>query len=139
VRRSRRARLTAVSLLLLGAAVAACGASSPSPTTPASSPGPTAPATASSPVPVPSGTFVDGVVVRVVSAGLSQVTSFDLRATDGSIYTFQLSRLENGAVFPPGHLTEHQATAAAVRVYFSVIDQVLYATRLEDAPAPAAT
>jgi hypothetical protein len=133
--------------LLVAGIAAACGPSSPGPAsspgsptpTPAGLPSATAQPASPSPGPVPSGSYVDGVVVRVVSTGLSKVSSFDLRAGDGSIYTFQLGLLENGAVFPPGHLTEHQATAAPVRVYFSLVDQVLYAIRLEDASAPTAT
>jgi hypothetical protein len=79
---------------------------------------------------------VDGVVIHVESTGLNRVSAFDLRTGDGRILTFDLSRLENGVEFPPGHLTEHQANSTPVRVYFEVLDGVAYAARLEDAPAP---
>ena len=78
---------------------------------------------------------VDGVVVRVDSGGLNAVRSFTLRTTDGTQLKFDLSQLENGAQFPPGHLTEHAATAQPIRVDFRPGDAgVLFATHLEDAP-----
>jgi hypothetical protein len=78
---------------------------------------------------------VDGVVVRVDSSGLNAVRSFTLRTTDGTQLKFDLSQLQNGTEFPPGHLTEHAATAQAIRVDFRPGDGgVLFATRLEDAP-----
>jgi len=79
---------------------------------------------------------VDGVVVRVDSSGLNAVRSFTLRTTDGTQLKFDLSQLENGAQFPPGHLTEHAATAQPIRVDFRQGDAgALFALRLEDAPA----
>ena len=84
--------------------------------------------------PVPSSP-VDGVVVRVDSSGLNAVRSFTLRTTDGTQLKFDLSQLQNGTEFPPGHLTEHAATAQAIRVDFRPGEGgVLFATRLEDAP-----
>jgi len=82
-----------------------------------------------------------GVVVHVDSTGLTRVTSFDLRTGSGAVYSFLLSELTNGTEFPPGHLTEHQANAVPVRVYFAITGPKLFATRLEDAPAqtPAPT
>ena len=78
---------------------------------------------------------VDGVVVHIDSAGLADVKGFDLRLTDGTILAFTLGPLENGAQFAPGHLSEHQATGAPVRVSYRVVDGVLVVYRLEDAPA----
>jgi hypothetical protein len=77
---------------------------------------------------------VDGVVVRVDSSGLNAVRSFTLRTTDGSQLKFDLSQLQNGSEFPPGHLSEHAATATPVRVDFRVDGTTLLATHLEDAP-----
>lgn len=77
---------------------------------------------------------VDGVIVGVDSAGLGAVRSFDLRLEDGSVRTFGLAELENGDVFPPGHLAEHQVTAEPVRVWFRPGPDGDLAIRLEDAP-----
>ena len=52
---------------------------------------------------------------------------------------FDLSRLENGAEFPPGHLVEHQATAERVRVWYREDGGVRLAIRLEDAGARPAS
>lgn len=87
------------------------------------------PASAGAPATSP----ITGVVVHVESTGLNQVTSFDLRTTDGEVYTFELSRLEPDSQFPPGHLTEHQAGAEPIRVHFTVDGQTIFAARLEDA------
>ena len=82
---------------------------------------------------------VEGVIVSVDSAGLTDVKSFELLAADGSTLTFSLERLENGASFAPGHLVEHQASASPVRVWYRSDGGVLYAIVLEDAlPASAA-
>jgi DNA-binding LytR/AlgR family response regulator len=85
------------------------------------------------PTPPPGADVVDGVIVAVDSAGLTDVKGFDLRATDGTTKTFSLERLENGAAFPPGHLVEHQASASPVRVWYTSDGGVLYAIRLDDA------
>jgi hypothetical protein len=77
---------------------------------------------------------VVGVIVRVESAGLDEVTGFDLRTTDQGTMSFRLGILENGAQFPPGHLVEHQASAIPVRVWFRTEDGARVAVRLEDAP-----
>jgi hypothetical protein len=106
-------------LLLVGAAIAACG--------PVSSPS-VAPVGSMPPSPV------DGVVVHIDSAGLADVKGFDLRLTDGTILGFTLGPLENGAQFAPGHLSEHQATAIPVRVFYRVVNGIPVVYRLEDAP-----
>jgi hypothetical protein len=74
-----------------------------------------------------------GVIVGVDSEGLDRVTGFDLRTTDQGTLAFLLGDLDNGAVFPPGHLVEHQATAQPVRVWYRTEDGVRVAVRLEDA------
>ena len=85
--------------------------------------------------PPPGTTSVDGVIVGVQSDGLTQVRSFDLRATGGEQLQFGLGALENGVEFPPGHLAEHQLTAVPVRVWYRTgSDGGLLAVRLEDAP-----
>ncbi len=76
-----------------------------------------------------------GVIVAVDSRGLGDVRSFTLRSPDGAELTFDLSRLENGADFPPGHLVEHQATAERVRVWYRDVGGIRQAIRLEDAGA----
>ena len=78
-------------------------------------------------------TSVDGVIVGVDSQSLSNVTSFELRASDGAIHRFGLALLENGTEFPPGHLLEHSVTAQPVRVWYRTVDGVDQAIRLEDA------
>ena len=75
-----------------------------------------------------------GVIVGVRSEGLDKVRGFDLRTADGSIDPFTIGILENGAVFPPGHLVEHQATAQPVRVWYQTDGATRVAIRLEDAP-----
>jgi len=98
----------------------------------------------SAPVATPDVTSpVSGVIVSIDSAGLTDVRGFVLRVPGGSSLDFVLGPLENPTAFPPGHLAEHQATSAPVRVYFHLDggERVVY--RLEDAvpvsPAPDAT
>lgn len=78
-------------------------------------------------------TAVVGVIVGVDAQSLADVRSFDLRLADATIRTFGLSALENGATFPPGHLTEHQITAEPVRVWYRTEAGEDLAIRLEDA------
>jgi hypothetical protein len=75
-----------------------------------------------------------GVVVSVDARSLGDVRGFQLRRADGVVVDFRLGQLENAASFPPGHLAEHQATAAPVRVYYRTEGDQLFAIRLEDAP-----
>ncbi len=77
---------------------------------------------------------VVGVIVRVESEGLDQVTGFDLRTIDEGTLQFRIGVLENGAQFPPGHLVEHQASAVPVKVWYLTEDGARVAVRLEDAP-----
>jgi len=109
-------------IAVLGCLIAACGAagSAASPSAPAASG-----AFPSSPV--------EGVVTHVESGGLDKVSEFTIRTAGGTLLTFEIGPLENGDEFPPGHLTEHQATSEPVRVSFTVTGDRLVATRLEDA------
>jgi len=85
----------------------------------------------------PAGTqSVEGVIVSVDSAGLTDVMGFDLLTSDGETVTFSLQFLENGATFPPGHLVEHQASASPVRVWYRSVGAVFFAIALEDAVPP---
>ena len=77
---------------------------------------------------------VVGVIVRVESEGLDRVRGFTLRTDDGTSIAFTLGALENGALFPPGHLAEHQATAEHVRVSYRTEGQLKVAIRIDDAP-----
>ena len=81
----------------------------------------------------PGAEAVVGVIVGVEAEGLDKVTGFDLRTTDEGILAFEVGNLDNGAVFPPGHLVEHQATAQPVRVWYLTDGGVRVAVRLEDA------
>ncbi len=81
----------------------------------------------------PDTTGVDGVIVAIDSAGLADVRGFTLRRPGGETLVFRLDELENGDQFPPGHLAEHQATAAPVRVWYRMEGSERFAVRLEDA------
>jgi hypothetical protein len=76
-----------------------------------------------------------GVIVAVDAEGLGSVRGFTLRQAGGEEVAFDLSALENGVAFPPGHLAEHQATAEPVRVWYRDDAGTLLAIRVEDAPA----
>ena len=76
---------------------------------------------------------VEGVVVAVDSTGLTDVQGFMLRVAGGETMAFRLGELENATEFPPGHLAEHQATAAPIRVWYRMEGDERYAVRLEDA------
>jgi hypothetical protein len=89
----------AIAVILLAASLLACGSSGPSDRGAPGSP-------------------VEGIVIRVESSGLTDVQGFALRTNDGQTLEFRLGPLENGAQFPPGHLAEHQANSAPVRVFF---------------------
>jgi hypothetical protein len=76
---------------------------------------------------------VVGVLTHIDATGLSQVGGFTLRTGDGREVAFRIGILENGSVFPPGHLAEHLASSAPVRVYFRRDGADLVVYRLEDA------
>ncbi|MEZ0241445.1 MAG: hypothetical protein ACAH65_11665 [Chloroflexota bacterium] len=74
------------------------------------------------------------MLVHIDSVSLSEVLGFELRLADGTTLQFAVGPLENAAEFPPGHLSEHQATGAPVRVSYRIDSGVAVAYRLEDAP-----
>jgi hypothetical protein len=131
--RSRPGRIGSAiaGVLVIAAAVAACGGG------PDATPGPIGtasiitPATAS---PAAGGLAspLTGVLTHIDSAGLSQVTGFTMRLDDGREMTFRIGVLENGSQFPPGHLAEHLATSTPVRVSFRQEGGDLVVYRLED-------
>jgi hypothetical protein len=114
----RRLALVAASTAVLVASLVGCGAGA--------TPGPSFPASP-----------VEGVIVAVDAASLSDVRGFTLRLAGGSTIAFTLGQLENPTEFPPGHLKEHQATSEPVRVYFRIESGAPIAYRIEDASAPA--
>lgn len=119
--------LAAGVVLSLALTLAACSRASPS-VSPASS----APAASSIPA-----SPVVGVVTHVDASGLASVAGFTLRTADGRVLDLAIGTLENGAEFPPGHLAEHQATAAPVRVSFRAEGSRLVAYRIDDASGDA--
>ena len=76
---------------------------------------------------------VTGRVIAIDSAGLAQVKGFTLRTDNGAEPVFVIGVLDNGASFPPGHLAEHLATAAPVRVFFRDQNGAHVVYRIEDA------
>jgi hypothetical protein len=75
-----------------------------------------------------------GVVVAIDSAGLGSVSGFTLRLSGGQQVRFRvLGALEDAAAFPLGHLSEHLATAAPIRVFFRRSADLLVVYRIEDA------
>lgn len=117
--------------LVAGLLVAACGSGGPATpaTPPAASPG--TPPTATVTVTVASP--VSGVVVRLESTGLTEVTGFRLRTDDGTELEFTMGVTENGVAFPPAHLAEHMASLSRVRVHFREAAGTRVVHRLEDA------
>ncbi len=114
----------AAALVLAGCAGAAVSSSTSAPIT---SPAPT--------VPVPDSP-VTGVVIAVDSAGLSKVSGFTIRLADGTELALSIGELENGAEFPPGHLSEHMVSAEPVRAFFRPEGDALVVYRIEDAGKP---
>ena len=78
---------------------------------------------------------VVGVPLTVDARGLTDVKGFTLRTGDGQELAFEIGTLENGAEFPPGHLSEHLAGSTPVRVFFRPDGDRLVVYRLEDASA----
>ncbi len=83
--------------------------------------------------PLPPASPVEGVLIDIDSAGLADVDGFTLRLGDGRTVAFRVGILENGDEFPVGHLAEHLATSAPVRVFFRPEGQDLVVYRVEDA------
>ena len=76
---------------------------------------------------------VEGVVVAVDVVSLTEVRGFTLRVAGGFAFTFAMGDLENPTEFPPGHLSEHQATSTPVRAWFRLEGGSRVVYRLEDA------
>lgn len=74
-----------------------------------------------------------GIVIFVESVSLTDVRTFTIRTPDGRTVEFLVGQLESGAKFPPGHLSEHEATAVPVRVTYRDEAGAHVAVRLEDA------
>jgi hypothetical protein len=120
--------LAVVSIALLMAAAACVPASSQS--SPATAV-PSAGGSAGSPdVASP----VAGVVVSVQSEGLDKVRGFTLRTAPGAVLQFTLGQLDDPTAFPPGHLSEHQASAVPILVSFRREGSSLVVFHLVDAP-----
>jgi hypothetical protein len=81
----------------------------------------------------PDGEQAVGIVTSIESEGLADVREFTLRTAGGQELAFRIGVLENGAEFPPGHLSEHQSLATLVRVWYRTEGEALVAFRLEDA------
>jgi hypothetical protein len=81
----------------------------------------------------PQGEQAVGIVSSIESEGLTNVRGFTLLTPDGRELEFAIGTLQNGAEFPPGHLAEHQAVAAPIRVWYRTESGALVAFRLEDA------
>ena len=79
-----------------------------------------------------------GVVVGVDSPSLGKVNSFQLRLTDGSVFTLTMGILENPTQFSPSHLLSHQASSVPIRAFYLLQNGVPTVYRLEDA-TPTAT
>ena len=77
---------------------------------------------------------VDGIVITVDAASLTDVRGFTLRTSGGASFEFRLGPLENATSFSPSHLKEHQATSEPIRVWFRVENGDRVAYRIEDAP-----
>ena len=118
-RRSAAELALAMALTLAGCS---SGQSSAAPATPA-------PADLVSPV--------IGVLTHIDAAGLSSVAGFTLRLDDGREVGFRIGVLENGDVFPPGHLVSHFQAFSPIRVFFRRDGDTLVVYRLEDATAPS--
>jgi hypothetical protein len=80
-----------------------------------------------------------GIVMSVDSASLTDVRGFTVRTADGRTVDFRIGELENGSQFPPGHLAEHQVTAAPIRVTYLEDGGELVAVRLDDADLPGSS
>jgi hypothetical protein len=76
-----------------------------------------------------------GVVIAVDAASLTNVKGFTIRTPDGRTVVFRIGQLENRTQFPPGHLSEHMATAVPVLVTYRDDNGERVAVRLEDAVA----
>lgn len=132
------ARLAVLAVAVLAAACAPAPSATPGPietasiATPASAQPSVTPTASEGTAAVPASP-VTGVLTDITSAGLAQVSAFRIRLADGTEVSFRIGVLENGAEFPPGHLAEHLASSAPVRVFFRVEGADLVVYRIEDA------
>lgn len=76
---------------------------------------------------------IQGVVVSVDVVSLTEVRGFSLRVDGGFAFPFVMGDLDNPTEFPPGHLSEHQATSTPVRAWFRLQGGARVVYRLEDA------
>ena len=75
-----------------------------------------------------------GVVLDVQSQGLTSITGFTLRTSDGRELHFDTTQTRfDAAGFPPQHLQEHRALAQPVTVTYQARDGVNRVVKLEDA------
>jgi hypothetical protein len=77
---------------------------------------------------------IDGVIVSVDALSLTEVLSFQIRTSDGTVFELAMGTLENATEFSPSHLSEHQATSVPVRAYYRLENDIPVVYRLEDAP-----
>ncbi len=113
-------------LLVLGVLLAGCGtAASPSGSPPASP----SPAISQAVPPSP----VEGILVSIDSTAITQIRGLTLRTASGQTIDFTIGTLENAVEFPPGHLQEHLAATAPIRVFFRAESDRLVVYRIEDA------
>jgi hypothetical protein len=82
----------------------------------------------------PSRRIATGIVVSVQATSLSSVQGFSIRTPDGQTIDFRIVSLENGSMFPPGHLAEHKVSLVPVRVTYVDRNGAHEAVRIEDAP-----
>jgi hypothetical protein len=127
----RRLTLGLVLACGLAVAVAGCGGGESPSSSP--TPGRTATGTATLNPDIPPSP-VAGVVINIQSEGLDRVRGFTLRTRSGVEVNFTIGKLDDPTDFPPGHLAEHQASAAPVLVWFTVAGSTLLVYHLEDAP-----
>jgi hypothetical protein len=144
--RSRRPHRSRALLTTVSAAVAlvlvlgACSGTASTPQ-PSASPASASPSPSPSPSPVAASASTDasavpsspivGVVIDVKSTGLTKVESFTIRTDAGDMWTFEIGQLAPDSL-PAGHLREHAATGAPVKVTFESKDGTLVATDLAD-------
>jgi hypothetical protein len=88
---------------------------------------------ATSPAPTLPPSPIEGVVVSVDAASLSDVHGFRLRTKDGAVYRLKLGTLQNATEFSPSHLAEHQATSSPIRAWYLLDGATPVVYRLEDA------
>ncbi|MFL2645257.1 MAG: hypothetical protein ACJ0KI_06315 [Dehalococcoidia bacterium] len=72
---------------------------------------------------------INGKVMSVVAKSISEVDSFEVKSSAGTIYRFET----NGFIgFTPSHIKEHQITGEPVTVTFIREGSLLVATEITD-------